>query len=483
MTVKVPKYKWLLAAFDYLLLFCAFIAAVCLRFETVTLAELFHSPEFLPQVALVAAYIPLWLAAFQHFNLYKINVFLTFTDQLFLLAKSLLAGLLGLVLIAFFIKGMNFVESRLTLGYFMVFGFALTALFRIVLFRSLFVLFAKKKIYQRNVLIVGTDRTAKTVAAQLTLDESHGFNIVGFVGDRGAPAKQRIFEDYFLLGGPDSLEVIVEDNDVDEIIIALSEIEHERLFQIIDQAKKTKALVRLVSELFNIVPKKVLVEKYVGFPILGLNQPSDNYFFLVYKRLFDVVFAAAGLVALAVPFAVIAVLIKLTSKGPVFFIQERIGKDGLPFSLYKFRTMYLDADDSVHREFVRRFIRNSGDDEAGEIKKIERDPRVTRIGRVLRKSSADELPQLFNVLLGDMTLVGPRPCMQYEWNEYETWHRRRLSVKPGCTGIWQVAGRSAVDFNDMVILDLFYIDNMSPLLDVKLIFKTIPVMLFGKGGF
>jgi lipopolysaccharide/colanic/teichoic acid biosynthesis glycosyltransferase len=132
---------------------------------------------------------------------------------------------------------------------------------------------------------------------------------------------------------------------------------------------------------------------------------------------------------------------------------------------------------------VSDFIQADAHERSGDtVKKITNDPRVTRIGRILRKTSLDELPQLFNVLRGDMSLVGPRPCMPYELEQYQEWHRRRLSVIPGCTGLWQVAGRSAVDFNDMVILDLFYIDNMSPLFDLRIIFRTLPVMLLAKGG-
>jgi lipopolysaccharide/colanic/teichoic acid biosynthesis glycosyltransferase len=180
----------------------------------------------------------------------------------------------------------------------------------------------------------------------------------------------------------------------------------------------------------------------------------------------------------------------------VFFKQVRIGKDGKPFNFYKFRTMYVNNDDSIHREFTKKLIAESKNghgelsktliNESGElqqVKKIVNDPRITPIGRFLRKTSLDELPQLFNVLKGDMSLVGPRPCLPYEWEEYEAWHKRRLSVTPGCTGLWQVSGRSAVGFNDMVILDLYYIENMSPLMDLKIIFKTFPVMLLAKGGY
>jgi lipopolysaccharide/colanic/teichoic acid biosynthesis glycosyltransferase len=145
--------------------------------------------------------------------------------------------------------------------------------------------------------------------------------------------------------------------------------------------------------------------------------------------------------------------------------------------------MYLNNDDTIHREFVSEYIKQNNGEKTAKIKKITDDPRITKIGNFLRKTSLDELPQLFNVLRGEMSLVGPRPCLPYEWEQYDDWHRRRFSVIPGCTGLWQVSGRSAVDFNDMVILDLFYIDNMSPLLDLKIMFKTIPVMLLAKGGY
>jgi len=185
------------------------------------------------------------------------------------------------------------------------------------------------------------------------------------------------------------------------------------------------------------------------------------------------------LVMLAIPMAIIAAMIKLTSSGKVLYKQTRIGKDCEPFVFYKFRTMLDGADDTIHKDFASQFIGGS----PKGLKKMTDDPRVTGVGRFLRRTSLDELPQLFNVLTGEMSLVGPRPCMPYELEKYEEWHRRRLSIKPGCTGLWQVAGRSAVDFNDMVILDLFYIDNMSPLFDLRIIFKTLPVMLLAKGGY
>lgn len=206
------------------------------------------------------------------------------------------------------------------------------------------------------------------------------------------------------------------------------------------------------------------------------------------KRSIDV--ASASLVTvLGFPFFLaVALLIKLTSQGPVFYSQLRIGERGEVFTLYKFRTMRQGADDAIHREFTRSFIEgrmsnSSLDEKSPSVYKLTNDPRVTSIGNFLRKTSLDELPQFINILKGEMTIVGPRPPLQYELEYYEEWHKLRLEVRPGLTGLWQVSGRSSVPFNEMVKLDLYYIEHWTLLLDFKIMMRTIPVMLFGSGGY
>ena len=220
---------------------------------------------------------------------------------------------------------------------------------------------------------------------------------------------------------------------------------------------------------------------------LATSLPDRRLGAFAVKRSIDIVFSLAVIV-LGLPFyALIASLIKLTSEGPVLFVQDRVGRDREPFKFYKFRTMVADNSDSLHRDFAQEFITGRlMHESAGESKrvfKIQHDPRVTSIGRFLRKSSLDELPQFINVLRGEMTLVGPRPPLAYELAHYKEWHRGRLAVKPGLTGLWQVSGRSTVPFDEMVMLDLYYIENWSLTLDVKIILRTIPVMLFGFGGY
>jgi len=215
---------------------------------------------------------------------------------------------------------------------------------------------------------------------------------------------------------------------------------------------------------------------------------------LAVKYALDAVLATLFVILCAPLFLIIAVAIKSNSPGPVLFVQKRVGKNGKLFDFYKFRTMRHNADDSVHREFSREFIRgtpkgangghgNGANGNGSKVYKITRDPRVTAVGAFLRRTSLDELPQLFNVLRGHMSLVGPRPPVVYELEHYQDWHKRRLAIRPGLTGLWQVSGRSSVPFDEMVLLDLYYIEHRSAWMDFRIMAKTLPVMLFGSGGY
>lgn len=229
-----------------------------------------------------------------------------------------------------------------------------------------------------------------------------------------------------------------------------------------------------------------LAESGSGTPRITVRERSGCERFL--KRFIDLTSSLFVLVV-GFPFLfAVALLIKLTSKGPVFFTQERIGKQGGNFTLYKFRTMKTDCDDSLHREFTRSFIqgqlpKSTLDEKESSPYKLKEDPRITAVGNFLRRTSLDEIPQFINVLRGEMSIVGPRPPLAYEYEYYEDWHKLRLTVKPGLTGLWQVSGRSSVPFHEMVMLDLYYIENWSLRLDTRIMLQTIPVMLVGTGGY
>lgn len=206
------------------------------------------------------------------------------------------------------------------------------------------------------------------------------------------------------------------------------------------------------------------------------------------KRAFDLVLGAVILVLVSPLMLLITLLVKQSSPGPVFFVQERLGRDGQPFRFYKFRSMAHNSDDAIHRQFAAMFINGdkSGCAESNEGEegfKLKRDPRVTPIGGFLRRTSLDELPQLFNIVKGEMSLIGPRPPIAYELENYQPWHMERLKAVPGLTGLWQVSGRSSVSFEEMVRLDVRYINEWSPLLDLKILLKTVPVVLKGTGGY
>jgi len=316
MLKQYPKYKFLLAFCDYALLLAAWVAAILIRFQGTPLTELLSRPLVRTQGALIIVYSVIWIVIFQHFSLYKLNLFMSFGEQLIAIAKSLIYGLLGLILITFVFKRLDFVESRFVLALFVGISIVLIMSFRTLVFRHLFAFASQKKILRRKVLIIGTDRTAKMVAAQIAFDDSHGFDLIGFVSEE-APVDERVYEDLRNVGKLSEIDGLVHRFQIEEIIIAESDVTHHALLEIIDKAQETTANVRLVSELYNIIPEKVLLEKYLGVPIVKMPQNNENMLFSVYKRVFDVVLTVVGSVFLFIPFILIAVAIKLTSKGPV----------------------------------------------------------------------------------------------------------------------------------------------------------------------
>ena len=220
-----------------------------------------------------------------------------------------------------------------------------------------------------------------------------------------------------------------------------------------------------------------------------LKDSMDNVWFkFLLKRVVDIVGSIIGILLLAPVMLMTALIIKVTSPGPVIFSQIRLGKKGIPFKFYKFRSMHVNMDDKIHREYIQNFINghlariNQGDTEQ-PFYKMKADPRITRIGRFIRKTSIDEIPQFFNVLKGDMSLVGPRPPLSYEAEKYQSWHLRRIvDMKPGITGLWQVEGRSFTEWDDSVRLDIRYIQNWSLIMDLKILFRTIGIVLRCRGA-
>ncbi|HEX8153013.1 MAG TPA: sugar transferase, partial [Thermoanaerobaculia bacterium] len=335
-----------------------------------------------------------------------------------------------------------------------------------------------KGLNYRTVLIVGTGRRATDIARLIVGHKYWGYKILGFVSDghrlSNGWARYRIY------GSVPELKTILETREIvepiDEIVFAVTRKKLDEMKQIFLMCEELGIRTRVAMNFFPNRVARIEIEELEGVPFLTFTTTPSNETQLAFKRLLDVGIAVL-LLALTFPVILLAALaIKLSSPGSVVFKQKRIGLNGRMFTLYKFRTMIADAHDR-REEFAHLNEMN------GPAFKAKNDPRVTPVGRWLRKFSLDELPQLWNVLKGDMSLVGPRPPIPEEVESYHRWHRRRLSMKPGLTCLWQISGRNDIaDFDRWMQLDLQYIDNWSPSLDLKILLRTIPAVLSGKGA-
>jgi undecaprenyl-phosphate galactose phosphotransferase len=285
------------------------------------------------------------------------------------------------------------------------------------------------------------------------------------------------------LGKIKDLEGIVGEQFFQEVIITDELIEKPELVDLLDLFTSRGMTIWFVPKLMPIIDLKLEIDNLCGMPMIRLGNNQFQGIFRRIKYAFDAVAALGGFILLLPVFVASALVIKLTSEGPAFYRPTAVGKGGSFFKLYKFRSMVSGASQALHKEYVTKMIKGEiTQDGSGKTLKITNDPRVTWIGRILRRTSLDELPQIINVLKGEMSLVGPRPCLPYEYEIYKDWHKKRTSVRPGITGLWQVVGRSEVSFEDMILLDLYYIFNRSFELDLNILFETIFVVLKKKGA-
>lgn len=427
-----------------------------------------------------------FLFAMRYNNLYQRNIIILRYRQFILLLKSLLAASL---VIAIFMAFSN-IEYFASVGRQQVLCFAGTSLLLFTLLRAatarnIYDFLASNKISQIKVLIVGGDAAGCEAAVSLQNDKFADFNITGFLDDY-KPKGTDIYQEYNNLGRLEDIDKIVKSHEVDEILIAIDHAPYTRLIQIVQACISTGKSVRIYSDLFKVIAERLDVEYYASIPLVAMPTKPVRRTVWQDKRIVDCFLSALALVLLSPLFLFIAIAIKLSSPGPVIYKQTRIGKGGKPFNFYKFRSMHMGNDNSKHETYVKDFIKQDNNKcckHEMKVFKITDDPRIFSFGRFIRKTSLDEFPQFFNVLRGDMSLVGPRPCIDYEWDCYKEWHKNRLNATPGCTGIWQALGRSSVSFEEMVILDLYYISNLSLWLDLKIMLKTVPVIFLGRGGF
>lgn len=396
---------------------------------------------------------------------------LTYRQLALRYARAVAIGLAVFVTFAFLFRMQPIARSFIVL--FGVINLGMLILGRYVVMETIAFL-RHKRVDGHRIVIVGCNEQAVSLGRSMSLQPTWNIKMLGHVE---VPGEQKFDGAEPLLESIEHLDQLLDGQPVDEVFFAVPGLQHEVLAAALNACDERG--VDVLLPLPPTVPSRAKVEitTLEGYdaPLLGLRRTPTGEARLALKRLIDVLGVAAMLLVAAPVMLLVSIAIKLSSPGPVFFRQYRAGRNGRKFIMYKFRSMVVDAE-------ARRAQLAHLNEMSGPVFKITRDPRVTAVGAFIRRTSLDELPQLFNIFLGDMSLVGPRPPLPSEVNQYKPWQRRRLSVKPGLTGLWQVSGRNNIDFEEWMALDLRYIDNWSIWLDVTILLRTVPAVLFRYGA-
>ncbi|MBI3272913.1 MAG: sugar transferase [Planctomycetes bacterium] len=536
---KEYAYKLLLLLSDGAALVAAYSLSLWLRF--VAFQDFFDKSEAPGTLETYALLMPLlvaaWLVIFRSCGCYAATH--GPVDTAFSVFKGAFYGSLFIFAVDSLFRGFSY--SRGALFLFIPLSAVLVLLFRVIVRKTQMSLLARTHGLVR-LAILGTEAAAEKLAREIVNRPNIGYDLVGIVVEAGvdgasgpgvasfavnrrgpdapalsngpavattattavaqaaqaaaAPARdtataaavppasaRKGFPDRPVLGSADRLAVLIREHALDEVWIAMPSAERAVIKGLLDVCLEMRISWKIVPDLYAILVDWLKLDSLGGVPLLGMRRSNITGVNVLLKRLMDLALASVLLVLFGPLMLVVALLIKLTSPGPVLFKQKRVGQDGRRFVFLKFRSMYPRTRQAKHRDFATAWVHGSGravEEERGrQVYKMTRDPRVTPIGRLLRKFSLDELPQLFNVLKGDMSVIGPRPPIPYEVDVYKEWHRRRLEAKPGITGLWQVRGRNRLPFDEMVKLDIYYIENWSVVLDLQIMFKTVWVMLFG----
>jgi len=416
---------------------------------------------------------------FNKLGLYKMES--NIIHELFIVIKGIVIAFLVLFGLSFFYRSIHFFTiSRLFFAYLAIIFLILTVINR-WLFRILMKSFGRIKPIQRNTLVVGCGEVGQTLIDSLLMRPSV-WRLAGFVDDND---NIKVYGTIPFLGKLPQLSEIINQEDIADVFICMQSASREIIRDLIQQCDALNVNWRVVPNLYGLPMEGVHFDKVHTVPLVGPASTNIVGINLLIKRTFDFVLSSLMIAMVAPIMVAIAAAIKLSSPGPVLFRQERVGMNGKHFTLLKFRSMHVNADDQVHRDYAAKWIKSnachSTDVKGKALFKIKRDPRITPVGYWLRKFSLDELPQLFNIWKGDMSLVGPRPPMPYEVELYEDWQKKRLQAPPGLTGLWQVSGRNKISFEEMVLLDISYINNWSIEEDLKIILKTVAIVAFSKG--
>jgi len=414
----------------------------------------------------------LFLILFLLFRLYRRERFRSSLDETYAIIKSLLVGYFMATSLTFFVRVEGFEYSRIVFVYSFLFSSVFLTVWRMLVLRT-------ERWYRLHggnvnwVLIIGTGEMAQIVVNKLHQHPELGYRIAGFTA---ADAKSlRDLNGYPFLGTLDEFREIITTHAVDEVFISETQLSHFQLLEIVSEGEELGIQVKMVPTVYDLLIDFAQTSDLDGLPLVSVREQPMYEISLVNKRLFDIVLSSLILL-ISVPICiVVAILIRMGSRGRILFTQIRAGTGGKPFKMYKFRTMYTDAEKKL------------GDliniDQLDEpVFKIKDDPRITPIGRFLRRTSLDEIPQFWNVFIGDMSIVGPRPEETQLVDKYNIWQKRRLKIKPGITGMQQIMCRGTTSLEDRIKYDIYYLRKHSILLDIWIILKTIPVVITGKGA-
>jgi exopolysaccharide biosynthesis polyprenyl glycosylphosphotransferase len=449
------------------------------------------SARFAPYGALLLFVVLIRSLVLRYYDLYRLRGEFSFVDDGIRVFKAAAIGSLLIVAAAFLYRGgfhyraFSYARSVFVLDFLLAFsGFELVRF----LLRAAQTFFRLRGLNLIPTLVVGRGPEAAFCIKEMRERPSLGYRVIGVVESRDGSHFEvpTTYEGVPVISDLAGLPDAIREANANEVIIADANVDGDTLFDVMMRCGRRHGVeFRIAPSLFNCLPSKTEVDQIGALPMIRLFREPLSDFARGTKRLSDLLVASLTFALFSPFWFLIALLIKLDSRGPVFYAQERVGMDGRIFVVYKFRTMHMNADSEIHREYQRKFIAGVAEANVGDAArpayKLRDDPRITRIGRVLRRFSLDEVPQLLNVLRGDMSIVGPRPPIPYEVEAYELRHRKRLDMKPGLTGLWQVSGRNRLPFEEMVKLDLFYIENWSLLFDLKIILRTVMVMLRGDG--
>lgn len=459
-------------AFDVILINLAFVLAYFFRFELL----FFINPGaviVLSRYLNVLVFVTVvWLAIFQLVGLYDRRRYPVLFDELAVLTGAV--TLATLVLFGFLFLYRGFWFSRLVLLNAWWLSLLLLGSYRMLLFQ-LGRYLRRRGWGVKNLLIIGAGEVGQTLARKINLDPALGYRLVGFLDTDRQNWGKKIFG-FPVFGGLSETAQLISEKNISEVIISADQLSQREILNIITESERLGVQFKLVPGILELIASRVDADEIAGVPLLTVSEIRLQGMNALIKRSVDLAGSGLGLLLLFPLFLTVAVLIKLSSPGPIFFRQPRVGLDGKIFQIFKFRSMIVGAEAQLPE------LEKLSEAE-GHIFKIKNDPRITKLGRFLRRYSIDELPQLLNVFLGEMSLVGPRPPLPREVEKYDPWQKKRLRVRPGITGPWQVSGRSLLPFDEMVRLDIYYIENWSLWLDCKILLRTIPVVLTGSGAY